>query len=367
MKNINSKTIMLSGGGTGGSVTPLLAVAEELLKEDENLNILFVGSDNGPEKDLVAGFSGKKIRFIKTISGKFRRSFSLDNFFDIFKIIFAFFSALIILNRERPALVISAGSFVSVPLVWASALFRIPVLIHQQDIRPGLANKLMAPLARVITVSFEKSLTDYGPRAVLIGNPLKSVGAYEFKKNETRKKYSLELDKPLVLVIGGGTGALALNELTEQAINNNSLLNICQIIHLSGRGKLSSEKISNPGYQVFEFLDQREVLSLMAAADLVISRCGLGVLTELSALAKAAILIPIPNSHQEENAMVFGDAKAAVVLSQLEINSQTLKLEIKKLLTDSKLRGELMNNISKVIKPQAAKNMAAIIFEMIKK
>lgn len=367
MKNLNSKTIMFSGGGTGGSVTPLLAVAEELLKDDENFNLLFIGSSNGPEKDLVLNFPEKKIKFINIISGKWRRYFSLNNFFDLFKIFFAIFSALVILKRERPALVISAGSFVSVPLIWAAAIWRIPVLIHQQDIRPGLANKLMAPFARVITISFEKSFVDYGPRAVLTGNPLKDVSSYEFKKNETRKKYSLELGWPLVLVIGGGTGALALNELTEEAIANHNLLDICQLVHLTGRGKSKCLKIARQNYQAFEFLDQSEVLALMAAADLVISRCGLGVLTELSALAKTTILIPMPNSHQEENAAVFDDAKAALVLNQLEINSQTLKLEIEKLLSDAKLRGELINNISKVMKPQAAKNMAAIIFEMIKK
>ncbi len=367
MKNLNFKTIMFSGGGTGGSVTPLLAVAEELLKDDKSLNLLFVGASDGPEKELVDKFEAKKIKFITITSGKWRRYFSLNNFLDIFKIIYAFASAFKILKQEKPALIMSAGSFVSVPLVWAAAVCRIPVLIHQQDIRPGLANKLMAPFARVITISFEKSFIDYGPRAVLTGNPLKDISLYETKKMETRKNYSLELDKPVLLVIGGGTGALAVNNLIYEAITNDSLLDICQLVHLTGRGKSANEEIKNSNYHVFEFLDQNEVLALMATADVIISRCGLGVLTELSALAKAAILIPMPASHQEENAAVFADAKAAIVLNQEEIDSEKLKLEVDNLLSDGKLRGELMNNISKVMKPAAAENIAAIIWEMIKK
>ena len=155
-----NKKIMLSGGGTGGSVTPLLSLAEELIKEDKDIDLSFVGAKNGPEKELIAGFKGKEIRFLTLPSGKLRRYFSAANFFDIFKIIGAFFKSLAVLRQERPAIVISAGSFVSVPLVWAAACRRIPILIHQQDIRPGLANKLMAPFARVITVTFEKSLID---------------------------------------------------------------------------------------------------------------------------------------------------------------------------------------------------------------
>lgn len=367
MKNLNSKNIMFSGGGTGGSVTPLLAVAEELLKDDSNLNLLFVGASDGPEKELVDKFELKKIKFITISSGKWRRYFSLHNFLDLFKIFFAFVSSFKILKEERPALIMSAGSFVSVPLVWAAAICKIPVLIHQQDIRPGLANKLMAPFARVITISFEKSFIDYGPRAVLTGNPLKDISVYEAKKVATRRDYSLELDKPLVLVIGGGTGALAINNLIREAIKNENLLDICQLVHLTGRGKSEGLEIENSQYHAFEFLDQSEVLSLMAASDLVISRCGLGTLTELSALAKATILIPMPASHQEENAAVFGEARAAIVLNQSEINPQLLKLEIGKLLSDAKLRGELMNNISKVMKPAAAQNIAAIIWEMINK
>lgn len=365
MAQENIKKIMLSGGGTGGSVTPLLAVAKELLREQLDLSLVFVGAKQGPEENLVANFKDGNIKFLTIPSGKWRRYFSLANFFDIFKIITAFFKSLSILKQEKPALVISAGSFVSVPLIWAAACRRIPVLIHQQDIRPGLANKLMAPFARVISVTFEKSLTDYGPRAVLTGNPIKDISNYQVNVIATRKQYGLAIDKPLLLVIGGGTGAAPINNLIKDTLPE--LLSFCQLIHLVGARKKPEVILENEAYKVFEFLDQSEVLALMASADLVISRCGLGVLTELSVLAKPAILIPIPNSHQEENAALFQDRAAAIVLKQTDLNSKKLIKEIKRVIADAKLKGSLSHNISKIMKRGAAQNMAALIWEMMKK
>ena len=163
--NKKIKTIIFSGGGTGGSVAPLLAVAEELLQEagaSSGPRLIFIGTKNGPEKEMVASFNAEigKMEFLSLISGKWRRYFSIHNLLDIFKVVAAWFRSFGLLAKYHPDLVISAGAFVSVPLVWAAAAKNIPVLIHQQDLRPGLANKLMAPWARVITVVFEKSLID---------------------------------------------------------------------------------------------------------------------------------------------------------------------------------------------------------------
>jgi UDP-N-acetylglucosamine--N-acetylmuramyl-(pentapeptide) pyrophosphoryl-undecaprenol N-acetylglucosamine transferase len=363
MKNSHSKTIMFSGGGTGGPVTPLLAIAAELLKDDQNLNLFFVDTSTGPAKELTATFSAGKINFICLSSGKWRRYFSWQNIFDIFKIIFAFFKALGIIKRIRPDLVISAGGFVSVPVIWAAAIKKIPILIHQQDIRPGLANRLMAPFARVITVTFEKSLVDYGPRAVLTGNPLKDISGYQQRGIETRNRYSFKIDKPLVMIIGGGTGAVAVNNLIVQLLPD--LLTTCQVVHLTGRGKKIETDIKDGSYQAFEFLEQNEVLSLMAASDLVISRCGFGVLTELASLGKATILIPMPHSHQEDNARLFANREAAIVLDQNKLTTPELLSAINNVLENSKLRGSLSLNIRKIMKPEAARNIAAIIWEMM--
>lgn len=361
-KNYTSN-IVFSGGGTGGSVTPLLAVAEELLLEEKPLNLFFVGSCDGPEKDMVADFKGALFKFIPIHCGKWRRYFSFHNFFDLFKIIIAFFESFKILKKTKADLVVTAGSFVSVPLVFAAFIKKIPVLVHQQDIRAGLANKLMAPFARVITISFEKSFADYGHRAVWTGNPLKDVSVYKNNKEETKKRYGLRNDMPLLVVIGGGTGALALNELVFESLSD--LTPFCQVIHFTGKNKGREMKEKLVNYYSFEFLSQDEVLSILAAADLVVSRCGLGVLTELAALAKPAILIPMPDSHQEENAAVFEDNKAALVLNQKEINPVSFTKQIKELLLDEDKRLSLANNISRIMKTRAALNISALIWEIV--
>ena len=166
--------IILTGGGTGGSVAPLLGVAEMLQRRDAKscvstdagYEFLWIGTKHGPERAMV---EREKIEFIAIPSGKMRRYASFKNFIDPFFILAGFFKSLYIILKWKPDFVMSAGSFVSVPVIWAAWLLRVPSLVHQQDARPGLANVLMAPFAGVITVTFEKSLMDYGKKAVWIG------------------------------------------------------------------------------------------------------------------------------------------------------------------------------------------------------
>lgn len=361
---------MFSGGGTGGSVTPLLAVAEELSRADSahRWRFIFVGTKNGPEKDLVAAFNRERgeMRFTTLIGGKWRRYFSVHNLLDIFKIIAAWFKSFSLLAAYRPDVLISAGAFVSVPLVWAAACRKIPILIHQQDVRPGLANKLMAPFARAVTVTFEKSLLDYGPGAIWVGNP---VGRTQFRAGVDQlrvlqERYGLSAVRPLVLVIGGGTGATAINRLV--SVGAGELTEFCQIVHLTGKGKAALAGAKRAGYQVLEFLPNEEVLALMSLADLVISRCGLATLSELAFLRKAAILIPLPHSHQEDNAAVFARAGGAIVCPQEELTPDKLVAEVRQALSDQSRRQTLANNIGKIMKPGAAETIAALIWEIIK-
>lgn len=358
---------MLSGGGTGGSVTPLLAVAAEMIKE-ESVSLVFVGSQRGPERELVAAFNDSlpsghaPLSFVTLEAGKWRRYFSWRNFFDLFKTARAFFRSFSIIRRHQPDLIISAGSFLSVPLVWAAAGKKIPIIIHQQDLRPGLANRLMAPFARVITVAFERSLGDYGPRAVLIGNPIRPLSEYMNRARETRESHGFSPDRPLVLVLGGATGAAALNELIAQAAP--LILSESQIFHLTGRGK--AVNLGNqPGYITKEFVPNEEVIGLMAAADLIITRAGLGALTEISALAKPAVIIPIPDSHQEDNAALFSAAQAALVLSQKELSGDRLAKEILGLLGNEASRQNLGSRMQKVMRPGAAATLASIALEIV--
>jgi UDP-N-acetylglucosamine--N-acetylmuramyl-(pentapeptide) pyrophosphoryl-undecaprenol N-acetylglucosamine transferase len=370
----NIKKILLTGGGTGGSVMPLLAIVDELTSGSDGTryDFLWLGTKSGPEKEMI---EKEDIRFIAIANGKLRRYFSWRNFIDPFLIKIGFWQAFFIMLKWRPDLVISAGSFVGVPVVWAAWVLRVPVLIHQQDVRPGLANKLMAPFARVITVTFEKSLEDYGQKAVWAGNPVRSKKLSPPQRDPARagevrsknyEKFGLKENLPVVLVIGGGTGALAINELVGQSIEE--LTKFCQIIHITGKDKGIGypRGYSIPYYHTFEFLNAEQIAKAYAITDVVVSRCGMGTLTELSYLGKPAILIPIPDSHQEDNAKVFYQLKAAIVLDQNELTPENFVSNIKKLVYDSQLRNKLRNNIKQIIKPGANKEIAKIIKELIK-
>lgn len=367
-----NKKIMLSGGGSGGPVIPLLEIAKELKKIKSDLNFVFVGTDLGPERKMVEDFGG--LPFISLPAGKLRRYFSLENFTDIFKIIRAFFKAFPLLMREKPSIIISAGSFCSVPLVYAAMFFRIPVLIHQQDVRAGLANKLMAPVSRTITAVFEKTLADYGPKAILTGNPI------SFSEKQPDFDDSLNFlfsgERPLLLVVGGGTGASAINDLISDT--KNSLLEFCNVIHVTGKNRNNSslksknddggkeDEVKTPGtYFSWEFLSHDFLLYIMNHCDLVVSRCGLGTLTEISFLRKASILIPMPRSHQEDNANIFKRAKAALVLSETDLNPETFLTEVRNLLKTPNLLQEYGNKAYGIMQKGSGNKIAKIVLEII--
>ncbi len=357
-KNKNSKRqiIFLSGGGTGGSVSPLLAIKRELEDRGDQYDFVWIGTRKGMEKEMVS--KQKNIFFKPIISGKLRRYFSWRNFLDPILVLVSFFQSFFILLKERPALVLSAGSFVSVPLVWAAWFLRIPVLIHQQDVRPGLANKLMSPFASRVTVTFEKSLNDYGKKAEWVGNPIK------MNISESGQDIlDIKEDEDLILVVGGGTGSVAINTLVEENVHRMTQLG--QVVHITGRNKRNS--FSRNGYFVFEFLEPEVLFSILKRSQVVISRAGLGFLTELSFLAKPSILIPMPGSHQEDNADEFQKKQAAIVLEQKELSGGKLVETVRKILEDKELQKKLSKNIKGVIKTGAEKKIVAIIDSLISK
>ncbi|MDD5291124.1 MAG: undecaprenyldiphospho-muramoylpentapeptide beta-N-acetylglucosaminyltransferase [Patescibacteria group bacterium] len=364
----NGVKVLLTGGGTGGSVSPLLAIAEELTsppapllirrgEKEERYEFLWVGTKNGPEKEMVAKAS---IRFKAIASGKLRRYFSLKNFIDPIFILIGFVESLFIMLSWRPDLVMTAGSFASVPVVWAAWILRVPILVHQQDMRPGLANKLMAPFANVVTVTFEESLKNYGKKAVWTGNPVGfRMSDFGCRIDEFCKKYGLKKNLPIVLVVGGGTGAMEINKLVWESLDE--LTKICQIIHITGKGKITNYKLQITNYKPFDFLEHEKVMEIMQAADLVVSRAGLGFLTEISYLGKPAIIIPIPDSHQEDNAQIFAKNEAAIVLDQKKLTPNDFTNKIKELLKNEELRNKLRNNAAEVMKKGGSEAIVKIV------
>ncbi len=356
--NNNQKKIILSGGGTGGSFTPLLAIFRDL-KSD--YSFLFVGTYNGIERKVA---EKENLKYRPILSGKWRRYFSFRNFFDIFKVFFAFWQSLLLLLQEKPSLIISAGGFVAVPLSWSARLLSIPVIVHQQDVVPGLANKLMAKASKVVTVTFPSALDFYGPQARWIGNLGPDMENNNFDGKEILEKYGLEgSDKPLVLILGGGTGSSFINNLVNES--KEKLINMARIVHISGKNERDSDADLNlNNYFKTDFIDPSDFLILMSLADIVVSRCGLATLTELSFLKKIAILIPMPDSHQEANALEFEKRAAARVLHQKDLSPDIFIEEIKELLENKNKRENLSKNISRVIK-RGNEEMVKIIRDII--
>ncbi|MFA6393284.1 MAG: UDP-N-acetylglucosamine--N-acetylmuramyl-(pentapeptide) pyrophosphoryl-undecaprenol N-acetylglucosamine transferase [Patescibacteria group bacterium] len=369
------KRILFSGGGTAGSVSPLLAIYDRitspptplLIKERGEFEFFWIGTKNGIEREMV---KREGIPFKAIYSGKLRRYFSLKNFSDIFFLKLGFFQSLFIMLKWRPDLVMSAGGFVSVPVVFAAWVLRVPALIHQQDVRPGLANKIMAPFAKVITVTFEKSLKDYGEKAAWVGNPARKVLTTKNSQLKTQnffKGADEDNNLPVLLIVSGGTGAMFINNLV--AKSKSELTKFCQVIHVTGKNKIpnSIPQIVGPNikYHLFEFLPADKMAEAMKKADLVITRAGMSFLTELSFLGKPAIIIPIPDSHQTDNARVFLEREAAVILEQKNLDEDKFVFQVKSLLTDVRTREKLSANISRIMKPGANEEMLKIISRLL--
>lgn len=332
MKRANHR-IFLSGGGTAGSVSPLLAVAEHL----HGYDLFFVGTAHGVERDLV----GKRMPYLSIPAGKLRRYSSWRNITDVANIIYAFFYSLILLVRYRPSAVITAGSFVAVPLVWAAWCVGIRTVVHQQDLQVGLATRLTQPFASVLTKAFVEIPLH---NAEVVGNPVRDL-------TPTTQDFTLDTTVPTILVFGGGTGAQAINELVSK-----ELCDLANVIHVTGPNKNTSH-ISHPRYHVFELLNE-SMKEALAKADLVIARAGLSTISELSILTKPAIIIPMPNSHQEVNAKFLDKHSAAFILQQHQITPASLVRDCEMLLHNPEQLEYFSKNISSIMPHTAAEQLA---------
>ncbi|MBU1149032.1 undecaprenyldiphospho-muramoylpentapeptide beta-N-acetylglucosaminyltransferase [Patescibacteria group bacterium] len=348
--------VCLTGGGTGGSVTPLLALQQEIKKREPAAEFLFIGGKTGPEAAMV---KSAKIIYKSIDAGKLRRYFSLQNFADIIKTTQGYFQARTLLKQFDPQVILSAGSYIAVPVTIAGRELGIKSFIHQLDYKKGLANKLMAPFANRVTVGFRKSLRDFSrEKTIVTGNPVRPE-ILQGNREEGIHKFKLDKNIPTILIIGGGTGAVELNKLVSSALPN--LIKHCQIIQVTGSGKKIKDK--NPRFHCFEFLHE-DLKDAYAVADLVISRAGMGVLSELAVLGLPSIIIPYPKSHQVDNAKMFEDA--ALVFQQGGLNPQKLYAVVKELITNKDKLAWLSKNIKEVLPKRANQRIVDLIFEELK-
>lgn len=350
--------MLLAGGGSGGSTAPLLAIAEAIRRKIQDVEFLCIGSETGPEGALVRKAD---IPFVSIKTGKLRRYWSLQNFVDAFRIPIGLGQSLAIVRSFKPNVVSTAGGFVCVPPAVAGWLLGVPVHVHQQDVEQGLANKITAPLAKLVTVTFEDSIAHFpAPKTTVTGNPVRPE-ILRGDRERACRLFGLEEGLLTVLVTGGGTGALGLNRIVAQAAPE--LVKFCQVIHLCGQGRVVAARTESPRYKQFEFL-VGEMNDALAVADLVVSRAGLSTLSELGALSKASVLVPMPRSHQRFNAEAFGKAGAAVVLDEASTAPDDLVRVIRDLLENPARRVEMGAQAYRLIKPNAADTIADLVIAL---
>jgi len=319
--------IILTGGGSAGHVTPNIALIPKL--KEKEYDIYYMGSIDGIERKLI---EDEFIDYYPISSGKLRRYFDLRNLLDPFKVMKGVFQSWRIIKKTKPAIVFSKGGFVSVPVVLGAYLNRIPIIIHESDLTPGLANKLAMPFAKKVCVTFPESLKHIKPqKAVLTGSPIREA----ILKGDRLKGLhicSFSENKKVILIIGGSLGSRVINE----TIRNNlgDLLKKYHIIHICGKGNLDDDLNDLNGYKQFEFV-RDELPHLIEASDLVISRAGANVIFELVALKKPNILIPLSSKSsrgdQILNAASFEKSGYSMVIQEEELKIINLLTKIEEL------------------------------------
>ncbi|MCR5031429.1 MAG: undecaprenyldiphospho-muramoylpentapeptide beta-N-acetylglucosaminyltransferase [Lachnospiraceae bacterium] len=334
-----SKRIVLTGGGTAGHVTPNIALLPHL--KEAGFDVFYIGSYDGIEKRLVEEMG---IPYTGISTGKLRRYFDPKNFSDPFRVIKGYREAKKALKQIKPDVVFSKGGFVAVPVVRAAAALKIPCIIHESDMTPGLANKLCIPVARKVCCNFPETLKELpADKAVLTGSPIRE----ELLTGDKKTGLSLcgfTSDKPVIMVIGGSQGAAAVNKAVREALPQ--MLEEFQVVHLTGKGKMDNLLLNTPGYKQFEYVSD-DLKHLFAAADAVISRAGANAICELLALKKPNVLIPLSSKNsrgdQEQNARSFMEQGFSEVIPEEDLWYGLLIETLHKVLDHRETYVEAMN------------------------
>lgn len=314
------KKIVLTGGGTAGHVTPNIAMIPTLRSHD--YDITYIGSYDGIEKRLIKDFD---IPYYGVATGKFRRYIDPKNLSDPFRVVKGYGEAKKYLKEIQPDIIFSKGGFVSVPVVRAAAALKIPCIIHESDMTPGLANKLCIPVATKICCNFPETVNSLpADKAILTGSPIRE----ELSKGDkiaALKLCGFSANMPVLMVIGGSQGAGAINEMVRLALPK--LLEDFQIIHICGKDKMDNLLLNKPGYKQFEYV-KAELKDLFALADVVISRAGANAICELLSLKIPNLLIPLPakasRGDQLLNAASFESQGFSMVLQEEDMDITSL-------------------------------------------
>jgi len=302
--------ILFTGGGTAGHVTPNIALIEYF--KTQSWEMAYVGSYQGIERTLITPL---KVPYFPIASGKLHRYFTFKNFLTPFQVLRALWQSIRICRREKPDVVFSKGGFVALPVVFAAWLCRIPIVIHEADITPGLANKLSAPFAKTICVSFEPALKYYKNKhkVKITGIPLRKT-ILNGNKDHGLTFCGFNHDKPVLMVCGGSLGAQSLNRITREILT--PLLEQFQVIHVCGKNKLDPQLKDIEGYRQFEYVNDA-FGDLLACADIVVSRAGANSVYELLSLHIPHIFIPLPKAASRGDQIINAQYHADLGLSEV--------------------------------------------------
>ena len=334
------KHIVLTGGGTAGHVTPNIALIGRL--KEQGYQISYIGSYNGIEKTLI---EEQGIPYYGISSGKLRRYFDLKNFTDPFRVLKGFSEARKLLKQLKPDVVFSKGGFVTVPVVVAAGRLKIPTIIHESDMTPGLANKLCIPSAVKVCCNFPETKAHLPEgKAVVTGTPIRQE-LLQGDAEKGRAFTGFTTEKPVLMIIGGSLGAQAVNDAVRRILPQ--LLEDFQVVHLCGKGKKDDTRDGLKGYVQYEYIES-ELADLFAMADIVISRAGANAICELQALKKPNLLIPLSanasRGDQILNARSFEKQGFSMVLEEEAITDNVLLKAVHDLYANRETYRQAMEN-----------------------
>lgn len=350
--------ILLTGGGTAGHAWPIILIGESLLK-NKRAKILYVGSRQGIERQLASKYL---IPFKAIIVGKKRPYFSFSNYWDFFKILIGIIEAFFIIITFKPDIIFAKGGYVTFPIIFWLNILKIPLVIHESDAVLGKANNLALNKASKICLGFP--IGEYKEnlpldKLVYTGIPV----AKDFLQTPILASEKLKL-----LITGGSQGSSKINGLISEILPN--LLKNYEVFHVSGKNDFEKlKKVNDPNYHLYDFTDQ-QMPKFMRDADLVITRAGASTLAEISATAKASIIIPLESAkseHQKANAEIYQHKNAGVVVSEKNLSSSSLLSIIDNLMTDEKMRKLLGHHAQSLFQPQAEREIIDLLFEVLKK
>ena len=377
--------ILVTGGGSAGHISPAIAIIktlQEMANEagaDWQPQFLYIGGKRGLEKTQV---EAEAIPFVGVETGKLRRYWSRENFSDVARVPVGVWQAFGHVRRFRPDVVLATGGYVAVPPVLAAAGLRVPIITHEQTVQIGLANRINARFASRIGLSWESARDELPAsmrdKAFVSGNPVRpAIFGGDKIRARTFCGFDAHDNAPVIYVTGGSQGARILNRGIEDVLPQ--LLSLCRVVHQCGkqpgaeqdfdrlqkaRAQLSPELQSK--YFVTPFI-REEINDVLALADLVVGRAGAGTVTELCALGKAALyvpLVPTGGDEQTRNAKMCETIGAAKTIRQSEFSGERLMQELKVLLADSGALAKMGQAAQTLAKPNAARNMAQAVLEL---